>query len=470
MEPSETETSRDAAGAPSWIRSVLGDTASDRVRVLGLFAFFFLVIASFWVQKPIRTSRFLKEIGPQALPLVKLGTAMLILPVVLAYSSLAARCRREHMVYLCAATFALCSIGFWWLFSTRPPAWTHYAYFFYVDIFNSVMVALFWSFANDLTSPDQARLQYGFVGAGGIVGGAFGAGLTGWTVEHLGAANLLLVCVAFLAAVAALAHLIVRYSEAPKEKKEKAEASLRDAVAGARLTIGSRYLMSIAAIVMLYEIVSNVIDFQFNTFVAERYHDEPAMAAFLGQFSAASIAASLVAQLVLTTWVLGRWGPRLGLLILPVILGLGSGSIVLVPVFAVVAATFFSDATFSYSLNQSAKEVLYTPTDEATKYQAKAFIDMFLMRLGKAVGSLLILAWIAWISPLGGSVAQLGLVGIVAALAWLAVAAWAGRHFDAQTEAAARGGTVPRQIPARAASPLASATASIASARPGTSR
>jgi AAA family ATP:ADP antiporter len=436
--------------------------------VLGLFAFFFLVIASFWVQKPIRTSRFLKGVGPEALPLVKLGTAMLILPVVLAYSTLAARFRREHMVYFCAAIFAACSFGFWWLFSAKPPTWTHYAYFFYVDIFNSVMVALFWSFANDLTSPDQARLQYGFVGAGGIVGGAFGAGLTGWTVEHFGAANLLLVCVAFLAAVAVLARIIVRYSEPPKEKG-KPEASLRDAIAGARLTIGSRYLMSIAAIVMLYEIVSNVIDFQFNTFVSDRYHDEHVLTAFLGQFSAASIAASLVAQLVLTTWVLRQWGPRLGLLVLPVVLGLGSGGIIVAPVFAVVAATFFSDATFSYSLNQSAKEVLYTPTDEATKYQAKAFIDMFLMRLGKGVGSLLILAWIAWVAPLGGTVAQLAVVSIAAAIAWFIVAWWVGHSFDAQTDAA-DGNSVPRRRRSRIRSRLAAATASITAPRPGTSR
>jgi AAA family ATP:ADP antiporter len=227
--------------------------------------------------------------------------------------------------------------------------------------------------------------------------------------------------------------------------------------------------MSIAAIVMLYEIVSNVIDFQFNTFVAGRYHNEHAMAAFLGQFSAASIAASLVAQIALTTWVLRRWGPRVGLLILPVILGIGSGSILVAPVFAVVAATFFSDATFSYSLNQSAKEVLYTPTDEATKYQAKAFIDMFLMRLGKGVGSLLILAWIAWISPLGAGVAQLGLVSLVAVVAWFVVAWWAGRQFDARTDAT-QGDSVPRRGRARASAPIATAPASIAAPQPGASR
>src|SRR5947208_158839 len=87
------------------LAAVLGDSPQERIRVLGLFFYFFFVIAAFWVQKPIRTSRFLSGVGPQYLPLVKLGTAFLVLPVAMLYSAAAARRRREHMVYLCTAIF-----------------------------------------------------------------------------------------------------------------------------------------------------------------------------------------------------------------------------------------------------------------------------------------------------------------------------------------------------------------------------
>ena len=162
----------------SRLGALLGESREGRLRAVGLFAFFFMVIAAFWVQKPIRTSRFLTDVGPEFLPVVKLGTAMLVLPVVLLYSSLAARLRRAPLVYCCTGAFALASVIFWWLLS-RPggdqTGWTPYAYFFYVDIFNSVMVALFWSFANDLNAPGEARRSYGLIAAGGIVGGAVGA-------------------------------------------------------------------------------------------------------------------------------------------------------------------------------------------------------------------------------------------------------------------------------------------------------
>ena len=433
-----------------------GDPPGARRRAVGLFAFFFLVIAAFWIQKPIRTSKLLIDVGPQALPLVKLGTACLVLPVMLAYSSLAARYRRATLVYWCTATFALTSVLFWWLLrgDGGDAKWTPYAFFFYVDIFNSVLVALFWSFANDLTTPDEARRTYGLVGAGGIVGGVVGSAVTGWTVERLGAPNLLLVCVALLAVIAALARWLTH--EAPQAAGHTApRVTLREAVAGARLTAASPYLLSIAALVFTYEIVSNVVDYQFNTVVAGRYTADAAMAGFLGRFSTASSGASLLVQLGLTSWILRLWGPRVGLLVLPLVLGLGSLGFLVQPLFVVIAATFFGDAALGYSLNQTTKEVLYTPTDDATKYQAKAFIDMFLMRLAKAVSSLLILACMAWWLPGSDAVHRLGVISLVTVSAWLLVALRAGRAFEREAPAAAdaaggRDGLPARRAPAPA--------------------
>jgi AAA family ATP:ADP antiporter len=439
--PITTRKATQRGGRVERARRLLGDSREARWRTLGLFAFFFLVIAAFWVQKPIRTSRFLTDVGPRLVPVVKLGSALLVLPIVLIYSSLAARYRRDSLVLLCVVVFAAGSLLFWYLLSsqaTEGSAPVAYAYFFYLDIFNSVMVALFWSVANDLNPPDDARRTYGIIGAGGIVGGVVGSAVTGWGVEHLGAPNLLWVCVACLFAIALIARLISRAHGDGHAAAKPSAAMLREAIAGARLTVASRYLTAIALVVIAYEIVSNIIDYQFNTVVAARYADGAAMAGFLGRFSTASNAASLVMQVVVTTWILRQWGPRVGLLVLPVVLGLGSLGFLVVPVFAMAAATFFSDAALAYSLNQSAKEVLYTPTDAATKYQAKAFIDMFLMRLAKAISSLLILASLAWWLPGQKAVHWLGVISVAVVIGWIAVAYAAARSFSQQTEGDAR--------------------------------
>lgn len=434
-----------------------------RWRALGLCAFFFLVIAAFWIQKPIRTSRFLTDVGVAWLPVVKLGTALLVLPAVLLYSSLAARYRRAHLVTVFCAVFIAGSLLFWWLFS-GPRAGTpllSYGYFFYLDIFNSVLVALFWSFANDLTAPDEARRTYGLVGAGGILGGAAGSAVTGWSVERLGAPNLLLVCAALLVLIAALAHWLSRAappSETKAEPPRGALAALREATNGARLTLASPYLLAIAAIVGAYEVVSNLIDYQFSSAVAARYRDDVAMAAFLGRFSTAANVAALAVQLLLTSWILRRFGPRVGLLVLPLALGAGSLGFLAVPLFGVIAATFFADAALGYSLNQSTKEVLYTPTDAATKYQAKAFIDIFLMRLAKAVSALLILAASAWLLPDAQAVHWLGALAVAVMAGWILVARRAARAFAAQT--GDQHPAAPRGAPQQALRPAASAAPS----------
>jgi ATP:ADP antiporter, AAA family len=430
----------DTSPRPGW-RTALGGSREERLRTIGLFALFFLVIAAFWVQKPIRTSRFLTSVGPEYLPLVKLGTAFLVLPVVLFYSSLAARFRRESLVYLCVGAFVTASLVFWWLLSARSGgSWSAYAYFFYVDIFNSVMVALFWSLANDLNSPEEAQRTYGVIGAGGIVGGAVGSAVTGWSVEHVGTANMLLICVGILLAIAVIARWIshLKVDAAAKQRTPGGTAqrsSWHEAVAGARLTLTSPYLAAIAMLVVGYEIVSNVIDYQFNTLVAAAYQTDGAMASFLGRLSTASNVAALIVQLVVTTWILRHWGPRVGLLVLPIALALGSAGFAFVPILTIVTATFVSDAALGYSLNQTTKEVLYTPTDSATKYQAKAFIDVFLMRLAKGVSSLLILGCVAWLGQSTGTLQWLAVLSLAVVAAWLAVAYFAGRAYARRVEA-----------------------------------
>ncbi len=407
------------------------------LRAVGLCALFFAVIAAFWIQKPIRTSRFLTEVGVTWLPLVKLGTALLVLPAVLLYSSLAARIRRAPLIAVFCGLFIASSVLFWWLLSSPRGGGSGVAwgYFFYLDVFNSVLVALFWSLANDLTPPDEARRTYGLVGAGGIAGGAVGSAVTGWSIAQVGAANLLLVCAALLAMIALLAWLLSRGAPpdvAAPAPRSSPRAALHEAVAGARLTAATPYLWSIAALVGAYEITSNVIDYQFNSAVAVRFGDEVAIAAFLGRFSTAANAAALVVQLLLTSWILHRWGPRVGLLVLPLVLGAGSLGFLAVPAFALVAATFFGDAALGYSLNQSSKEMLYTPTDAATKYQAKAFIDIFLMRFAKAVSAALILGATAWVLP-AGAVHWLAVISIALTGLWLLVARRAARGFARRT-------------------------------------
>ena len=109
--------------------------------------------------------------------------------------------------------------------------------------------------------------------------------------------------------------------------------------------------------------------------------------------------------------------------------------------------------------------LLYTPTDAATKYQAKAFIDMFLMRLGKGISAILILTWAAWASA--ERVQQLALISLAVIACWWFAARAVARQFTAQTEPGApaprsaanvrhdaAGSDAPASVPRRARAAL----------------
>ena len=135
--------------------------------------------------------------------------------------------------------------------------------------------------------------------------------------------------------------------------------------------------------------------------------------------------------------VLRRFGVRIALLVMPVVVITVSAGFIALPVLVVGCAMNVIDSGLNYSLNQSARESLYTPLTRREKYAAKAFIDMFIQRFGKAlsVGVTLYIAMtfdefheLRWLS--------LMVLGITAV--WVLAALRAGRGFDRRAEALRR--------------------------------
>jgi AAA family ATP:ADP antiporter len=122
-------------------------------------------------------------------------------------------------------------------------------------------------------------------------------------------------------------------------------------------------------------------------------------------------------QLLATSLVQRRLGLGAALSVLPLALVAGAGAFALAPGLIGATLWFGADATLNYGLHQSSKEALYAPTGVAAKYRGKAFIDVFGVRLSKALGAALIWAFLsAGLSPLWYAV-----TGIGVALCWLAV-------------------------------------------------
>jgi AAA family ATP:ADP antiporter len=411
-------------------------------KALGMSAFLFLVVSVFWVIKPIKRGMILgyygehplqfldgSWVGAEVEQLAKVVNVVVALAAVALFTTAVRRLRRVVVVYVCCAVFAVGLVGFG-LAVDDPSGPLVFTFYSFGDLFNTVMVALFWAFMNDLVEPEQAKRLYGIVGLGGVLGGLFGSTVVGQAIEGIGRGGLLASCVVPLGIVSFTAWWVDRIAhERFGRHGRRLEAKHGSALLeGARMVHGSHYLTGIAATVLLYEIVSNVVDFQLSatvqrTIVGELERD--AFFAFVGQLTSG---VSVLVQLVLTTYVMRRYGIGAALLFLPVTILAGSLGFLAASTLAFATMMSAGDNALNYSIQQSAKEALYVPTTRDEKYKAKAFIDMFVQRSAKLLAVGLNLLFAAFVGL--ASVRWLSLGTILALGGWIPLARYLGRRFE----------------------------------------
>ncbi len=96
------------------------------------------------------------------------------------------------------ATLIATLVGFWFLFQTGA-VWVSAVFFFFGRLLLGIfLISQFWTLANDIYDPRQAKRLFGFIGGGAMVGGMAGSGLTALLVERVGTVNLILVNAAIL--------------------------------------------------------------------------------------------------------------------------------------------------------------------------------------------------------------------------------------------------------------------------------
>lgn len=423
-----------------FLRRVTGTIADLRrdewVLAIGFAAYFFLVIATFWILKPLRTAQFLGILGAKNLPWARVVTACIALPVAGLMAFLSARVAHARLVFGVAAVFGAGHLVFWVLDPLVDPAYVHVPFYFWVDVYVTASVALFWSYLNEAMTPWDAKRLYGLIGAGGMAGGIAGSTASGFLATVVGGRHLILLTTVTTAATFPVLALLRRRLRArsagtgPQGAAAAAAGSgsgsatatggrvagerLRAAVAdaatgsasvraawdGAVMVMRSRYLLGILAVVGLYEVSSVLADYQFSALVIDEFRGE-ALAdertAYFARFALLTGVFGLAVQLLGTSAIQRRLGVGVALMVLPLAMFGGIAAYLAVPALWSASLWFGADATFNYGIHQSSKEVLYTPTPVHVKYRAKAFIDIFGVRFAKAFGATVIwvLLWLA---------------------------------------------------------------------------
>jgi AAA family ATP:ADP antiporter len=389
------------------LRELRGIDRETRLHALLMSLIFFLIITSYWILKPLKKGAFLAyyELNPlhflgsvytaaQAELLAKEINVALALLAALLFSRLSRLLLRERLFLFLAFSFG----GFFLLlaktgdFHDEPAIWSLYLS---GDLYVTVLVAAFFAFLNDSEMPGRAKRLYGLIGLGGTLGGLAGSTLVAGHASSLDVNQGLLMTLALIVMMslpALWAGRIVRRHppviQTPPEAQPRFWGRVSRFFSGIDVVARSRYLMAIAAMMGLYEMVSTLVDYQFSTTIVHFVAADRLGDAFSRVYSFTNLVAVL-AQLLLTRMLLTRLGVGPTLVLLPAAILVGSFGYLLLPVLLFGALLNTLDNGFAYSVNQSAKEVLYVPVSPGDKYRAKAFIDIFVLRAAKAFAILL---------------------------------------------------------------------------------
>lgn len=363
----------------------------EGAKTLLMFLYFFLTIAVLYILKPVRSSLFLEELGSGNLRYVYLGEGLFLLFVTWAYIQLAKLLPRK--IFFIGVLFVFISnlLVFWWLFHARVP---YLSAFFYVWVacFSITSVTQFWTLANDLFDPLEAKRLFGFIISGGSAGGVLGGLITHQAVRWVRTEDLLLLSSLLLLSCVFLVDLLWKHLPASSvgSGSNRGRAPIESG-STRKLFLTMPYLWMLAGIVLLAKVASTVVDNQFNAVVELQLLGKEAKTAFFGAFSAGLNVISFLTQLCATSLSLRYLGIGISLTLLPAGLTLSSLITFLYPLLATGTLLKVFDGGMNYSIQQASKEVLYLPLPSGVRYRVKPVIDMLVYRASKSLGGLLII-------------------------------------------------------------------------------
>jgi AAA family ATP:ADP antiporter len=405
----------------------------DLSRVILLFLYLFLVIASYVIGKAARDALFLDEFKAIQLPIADIIIALLVGFIVAGYVRIGRHLSLRDLLMGCLACFGANSIFFWWLAHFHDWKWTYPIIYIWVGMFGVLAPAQVWTLANYVLTTREAKRLFGYVGGGAILGWIFGGYVTKVFANWAGTESLLLAMAATFVVCAFLVYLIWRQKEKASVLEEEGRPEGHAASEGGqsilqslRLVASSTYLRAIAAVICISSFVTTLAGWQFKAIAKQFFPQKDALTAFFGEFNFYAGILAFVVQLLFTSRILRRFGIGPALFIVPISLLMGSVGVFVW--FGLAAAIFLkgSDQVLRYSIDKPTVELLYLPVPPNIKIQVKSFIDTVIWRLGDGL---------AGVSVLGFSVLLLlekhpenaALINIMLITLWLA-AAWVARR------------------------------------------
>src|SRR5687767_6709436 len=313
--------------------------ANEARALLWSFAYFFCLLAGYYVLRPLRDEMGVAG-GVKNLHWLFTATFVVMLAAVPVFGAVVARLPRQRFIPLVYHFFVL-NIAIFWLLLTLgvEPVTVARVFFVWISVFNLFAVSVFWSFMADIFTSEQGKRLFGFIAAGGSAGALLGPTLTVWLAGPLGPVNLLLVAAVLLEAAVLCAHRL-EGAAPPRTGAAPAAAAQSpiggNALAGFVLLLRSPYLAGIALWVLLLSLCGTVLYFAQANIVAAASDDPAVRTRIFASIDLAAGILTLLIQTIVTGRLMTRFGVGTAAAFLPLVFAIGFAALAASPVLLLV--------------------------------------------------------------------------------------------------------------------------------------
>jgi ATP:ADP antiporter, AAA family len=419
--------------ADSFLRRFLSPVVSFRegeaVTGVLMFVYSFLVMTAYNNIKPSAASKFIDDLGADNVPYVFLLAGLTMGFIMNYYSRAAGKVPKLWVLPGTQILIIAMLVGFWFLFKLDQP-WVSAAFFFYGRLLLGIfLISQFWTLANDIYDPRQAKRVFGFIGGGSSLGGITGAGMTKLLVERVGTENLVLLSAGILALCFFLILEIQRRTTSRRDlRASSGEEHLGGGEAIAMLR-GSRHLKLIALVIGFSALGAATLEQQLYMASAAEVVGKDSITSFLAEITLYISIIGFVIQVYFTSRVYSILGIGFAMAVLPFSLGATAIVILLNKALWASSVARVSDSALRYSLDKTTRETLFLPLPAELKLKAKGFVDVVADRfIGKGVGSVVLLLVI---KLLGFTWWQLSFLSLVYCGLWLVLTRQAKKEYMA---------------------------------------
>jgi AAA family ATP:ADP antiporter len=421
------ETTGERTGASEslqrWIARAVPATPQERAAALWSFAYFFMLLAGYYVLRPLRDQMGIAG-GVRNLPWLFTATFVTLIVAQPLYGALVAKLPRARFIPL-VYHFFVANLALFWLLLTLQidTALVARVFYVWVAVFSLFAVAVFWSFMADLFTAEQSKRLFSFIGAGGTAGALLGPVITNLLSLVFDPINLLIVAMILIEAAVFCVWRLERAATAHEREHEEPERLGGSAFAALPELFRSPYLLGIAAWISLQSFCATMLYFEQLHMVAAEVQGAAAQIRIFASMDFAVNVLTLATQVFATGQLLKRFGTGPTAATLPIVYLVGFLAIFVAPTLTLVLVVQVIQRWMHFAVATPARQVFYTVLSREEKYKAKNLIDVVIYR-----GSDALYGWVFdGFQAIGLKLGAIALIAAPVSIAWFILSAALGR-------------------------------------------